>query len=326
MIKDKNYVTNTALDCFSSCLLNYFEYNGIKWSSEEAYIIGGGMNCLFDKNKQLSIKPDISVTEIYLNALKEMKVPFRFATCDQNQNEFMINCVKNEENIMVRLTTKGLKYASVFENNEEMGHFVNVIGYDDNKVYISDGYVPNRIVSTFLGEMPVEDFLDAWEKKLYTYVILDIDKENRSVVEKGMMSVDVKAFIKKSLQKFIDRNNNDNCGYKAVESFAYSLLDFAGKGDEEISKETYRIVYEMKLLGFLLSKECIKKFLSEHSVFEGFVADYSKILNSWNAILLKILKIKFYKGNTDYINDLIQQIISLNNKEIEFYTSIITLI
>ena len=61
-------------------------------------------------------------------------------------------------------------------------------------------------------------------------------------------------------------------------------------------------------------------------VFEGFVADYSKILNSWNAILLKILKIKFYKGNTDYINDLIQQIISLNNKEIEFYTSIITLI
>ena len=86
MIKDKNYVTNTALDCFSSCLLNYFEYNGIRWSPEEAYIIGGGMNGLFDKNKQLSIKPDISVTEIYLNALKEMKVPFRFATCDQNQN------------------------------------------------------------------------------------------------------------------------------------------------------------------------------------------------------------------------------------------------
>lgn len=330
MIYKKNYVTKSAVDCFSSCLLSYLNYIGIAFSLEEAFICGGGLKLRYKPDDNNYLIAEDMVTDIYIKAMSAYGIPILFDYCKDEHYNFIVECASNESMLMLRLSTSDITYHTVFQQNAEMGHFINIIGYDKDtdKVFISDGYVPTRIVSTYEGWIDINTLIHIWRKKGFAYAVLDITKSNRNSVKNGIDNFNYMDLFCKELNGYVNgsfcRDRQLYTGNAAVNAFAKKLINLCDLSPEEIADKTYKMVYNIKILGFSISKNCILKVLQRNKFLNCYEEKYQNIIKDWDKLLLYILKIKYYNSK-DYVNRIINNILDLDQKECILLRKVITL-
>lgn len=330
MIYKKGYVTKSAVDCFSSCLLSYLNYASIDFSLEEAFICGGGLKLRYKPGDHKYLVTEAMITDIYIKAMAVYDIPLRFGYCTNEHSKFIADCASNECMLILRLSTSDITYHTVFQQNAEMGHFINVIGYDKNTemVYISDGYVPTRIISTYEGWMDIHILIEMWKKKGFAYAVLDMKQDDmNSLTIKADSFNDMNLFYKE-LKNYVNgsfcKDRQLYTGYAAVDVFAENLIHLCDLSSAQIADITYKMIYNIKILGFSIGKNCILKVLHNHESMNCYEEEYLNIIKDWDKLLLHILKIKYYHSE-DYVNNVIKNILDLNKKECLLIRKIITL-
>jgi len=291
----------------------------------ETFLLGGGLDVSFAWGIKEFLSTDQHIADVYIRAMQLYGIELHKMVCETNPKDFLISAIKSEKNIMILLDTSKLSYNKVFTRNEATGHFVNVIGYRNNQVYISDGYVPTRVLSIFEGWISIEALLDIWSVYGYYYIeiaITDIEEVNKIISNQNMIST-IKLDLQHYLNGGVDNNTGLYHGISAIHNFQRYLEYVLKHEGKELEKFLYRLVYNFKIKGFFIGKNCIYNLIinifPDDNVIEK---EMQENIRNWNITMLKILKIRFEPSN-EYIGRLKNIICVLIEKEINTYRKII---
>lgn len=309
MLYQKKYRTIAGIDCFNACLTSYYRYHGFKINEYDLYYIGEGYN---EEYKMLPEGPHIfySIFCSGHNFLRESgeKTVHDFFTDSTLAKDMLINNVLHEKNISIVVRSDYLKYSRTFNAAGNIGHLLNVIGFnsENNKILISDCYVPDvKTSSSFEGWLNFEDILIAWEGMRYEYYIFYPTAASEILCKN----------IDYYLLKYVKSYN-----YLKLEEFwtlSFEFLDDVFfSGDCVVIKDIlYKLNYQLRVFGFLSDKIYFLQMLKHKFDNDPIIEKYQNIVSQWNILCLKLVKLSL-TANLSLYDKIKNEIILLNITEI----------
>ncbi len=288
----KNEEKKIGNDCVYLCLEQYFQEINSAFPLYSAFIIGGGLDIEVGGVENSFIGCKKKLCDIYIDGLNKLGIKVIKKVFPVSEN---VNVLKKElqqgKYVILQLASKEIEYHSIFAENRNVGHFVNITRIRGSEIFIRDNYIPTREISTFEGWYSIEKCNTAWQKCGCICFILE--KQNLPEFNNIICEYNKKYFgsvIKQYCEKLEDIKK-------------FFLLEIQG----EINKKIYNLIYDIKLFGFLFSKKYLHAYMTKFDIMDFFWLDeYSKVVKEWNGLILLILKLEFF------INE--EKIASLNNK------------
>jgi hypothetical protein len=309
MIYKKNYTTLDSGDCFSACLFSYLSYLNITFNYDALFILGHGLHFVNDQENYMTMVSYKSISDIYFNALDQLQIKYHCGTVKSEPVKFLFKAINEEIPIILRVSTAYLEYNKAFKENIPVGHFVNAIGIDpDNeRILISDGYVPTRKISKFQDWVPMEEILNACAVFNNEYYI----------IEKGQVEISNESINKQLHLRLKETIEQDFLS--APIRFAQNIAHSFSIGD--IEQATYISVLQLKIYGFFPGLEYLKKCLHKCNS-KKFEEQMELIITDWNLVVFMIIKLRFentkqyynricdkVKSNTEQLQRLINEIV-----------------
>ncbi len=317
MLYENGYYTQSGNQCFNSCLANYFKYNNIEIYEYDIFFIGKGYSALAQiDNKDYIIGINIAKsTEIFLNECNILYTCEKIATRSKAK-EVLKDCVIHNKLLSLNVLSNRLSYNDIFINAGDMGHIINIIGYDPlcEKVYVSDCYVPTTKEGViFEGWLNLEDIMDAWELTGFEYYVFDLLASYVNIDEiKNKCNDNIKNFFD---EYFIDYTFKRTLWQelwdkllKQVDTIIYDISQ-----NEDISRIMYAINYNLKVNGFLMLRYYILDVLKYNYFNIDLAEKFYFIIEKWKYICIAFVKISFTKSVVKYetlkkqIRDVLEQ-------------------
>lgn len=204
-------------------------------------------------------------------------------------NACILNCLAfsdidvNSSDIFFSASDQPLNYVN---NNLEVGHFINVMDYVDNQVYIVDGYAVSIMGNTFQGNVDADTVERAWAAKGYDYFHFSDIKAEKLV----HLRQDARKNLNSYLFKAHDKIANMSIDHPQIEILlqVYNLINKIIEGDDLDEQFIDKFFSMTKVQGFIVLEnmlwEKVNEFANEYS------EDYLKIVNRWNQLLLCLRK------------------------------------
>ena len=172
MIRDRGYITQQGYNCFLSCIYNYLFFCNDVRSETDLF--------LKSKGHRLTENEEEFPTYKIADSLENMELPAKIKRISEGKDarEELLKMVKEERMIILSMQTNKLKYNNVFRYAEDsLVHFVNVIGADAGRFYISDGYINLNEGVKFEDYVDFNDFVEAWKAwENFEYIEFDSKK------------------------------------------------------------------------------------------------------------------------------------------------------
>lgn len=279
-----------AHECLSACTGNLLASKYLLLSGNEIIIAGGGLRVTYN-------------TETKVIGSSMYQANFRFAerynivsqhdrlSPESDPALFIKEAIEAQKYLLIRLNAKSLNYDRVFKQAENASHFANVVETKDNAYLICDGYVPSRIASTFYGEVPCAEILQAWQEMEYEYYLFD---DIPDLDEQKIIADVWHALINGlHLYRLGGRERNLFLGKDAITEL-FRELDCVNR------ERVLEVNFQLKIFGFLSLKQIICEVLKKKEGMEDIIAQYYGIIKEWEKICLMMIKIGLSPRKTPF--------------------------
>ena len=170
MISEQGYETFTSFECLNASLANYMRFYNLGITPSEIFFLGDGFNIAAINNPHFHITSNMYISSF--NFLDSLKFDYIHDTCITDPMIFLRESILGNKAIVIKVASKYLNYNRVFRQAENASHYINAIGLCENKICISDGFVPTREPSSYQGWVSLNDILEGWGEKEYEYLCI----------------------------------------------------------------------------------------------------------------------------------------------------------
>lgn len=309
MICDKGYVTKQGYYCFNACVTNYLKFKNIMLDEVDLFIKG--------KEYEIEVREDGRIIYTLLKnpkyMLDAMGIPYEFKIIQDSENakDILSEIIKNEKLVTVFVKASCLKYNSAFMNENDMIHCVNVIGMDEqDRVLISDGYIPAYKASCFEGWVSFDELLNAWKYADYEYVNLHLDEMTDRTIDN----------IRYGMSDIFSLYIADN--EKVAKRFIDEVNDLKGCDNDIRSRKLMDFNMYLRVGGFISVKKYFLEILNKYILDKDVAEKYSNICKEWNVISCKIIKLIYVNVDSKY-DEIIHKMRELFDSENEILSGII---
>ncbi|ANU50045.1 hypothetical protein ADH76_05975 [Enterocloster clostridioformis] len=275
------YITYQGYECLNSCIVNRMRSMGYELSGSDIFFIGGGSDFKYKLKKNNKFVVANREFEADFIFCKKVGLDYSVKHIDE------INCIDILERLVdhlgcvtVDVSTLYLKYHKIFANVDEY-HFINVLKVDreNDRVYISDGYIPAIKLTVYEGWMPLAELLRSWKKSKYKVFII------RGLQKKNTLDTELKnsyKYMQKSVENYLARKDNK----KIIEVYKYILKQI--ENSSLFADMVFSYQPQLKVYGFLAYKYYILQQIKKGNpiIYE----EYKRIVNKWDAWLMDLAR------------------------------------
>lgn len=298
MITDKGYHTYQGYECLSACISNYLRWKNITISASDIFFLGNGFS-LFYENDTERILSDMYMSNYSFMNDYHINYESRNADDEKEAKNILRDSILNEDMIMIKVAAEGLKYNRIYQQAGDSQHFLNIIGWNDLDVYVSDGFVPTRKFSIYEGWVEQKNILEAWKKKNFDYYVinyLELPGDDIDVYK------EVKQMIISSILEYVDvfEKNTTIYGYSAMIHVMDNLREKLLDKDYPLSERTLYLNHQLRVYGFLSAKKMLLEEMIHYGVKADLCNEYQLIVERWSRLLMKMVKIGFSRNLNDF--------------------------
>ena len=299
-------------ECLSACLGNIFNLFYPNVSSDKIIIAGNGIDVRYDMSTKIVDTPMYKANFVFLD---QYNINYTH-NCINNQNQakdFLDNVLERKQFIVLKLDASFLSYSRVFNQTSNASHFLNILGKENSMYQFCDGYIPTRKAGVYKGNLDEDILFAAWENKNYEYLnLIELPDE---LIE---FDIDVENKLYQSLIQYCQggKINNQCIGKDAIWN---AFLDCR----DDFSKErAYELNYQLRIYGFLSTKEMIYSVINENHKLTKYSEQYKRIIMEWDSLIMSYLKIAFAQKKNK-LDEFFEKLDSCIEKEIQLLSDII---
>ncbi len=316
MICDRqNYTTEIGYECLNCCIYNYLFNEQLNIHKSEIFFYGEGFNVFYNTLEDFPAVSSL-MYESNFTFLKKAGIHFSVGYLKNSESavEFLSKCIKEEILISIKVESNNLMYDSIFAKSNAAPHFINPLGINiaSQKIFISDGYIPNIVPTVYQGWVDLEQVIRAWAAKDYYYVCINPTNElslKKPSIERGAE----KEFIK-GIRRYLDSSHEGTIGYTVLFKLLCELESYLKEENQLFNQFALKINYQLKVYGFLTIKKYISDFLKLKKLPSSFCAKYDEIIEKWYYIDKYLIKVGITKSHL-HMTSLIEKIQKLSYEE-----------
>lgn len=311
IIKDNSeYVTHQGADCFSGSIINYLNYKKININSGSICSLYDGFSQKFDYICGIpSLRGEVydSVIRFVENNAGIINIK-KFDLDIEEAEKHLIEFIENDALISVEVNTDNFEYDEVFKQSDNWIHFVNVIGYDKDNFYISDGYVPASVPKIYEGKIDRKLLMNAWKKREFKHCLLDLNNFKNADFNDSNL---IKKYLRSTLKNYLtDLSGGENYGHSAIAVFLKAIENaFYDPDFKEISQ---RINHNLKAHGFFSMRYCLLQQIRQFDDLAEEANEIEKIIKNYNLLCMLLLKAGFSQREND-----LKKLLSFGNDVME---------
>ncbi len=307
MIYENGYKTKIGSHCLLTCINNYLNYKNIEIDETALFLKVKGYN--IKKCNDGKIRYSVTLYD----HMNEVGVPYEFFRESSRETAWkkLRELIMDEKLVILFLNASRLKYNSAFKYADDIGHCLNAIGFDDqDRVYVSDGYIAGFKGVAFEDWIEAEPLLNAWEDAGFSYVLLNLDGiEKKDFLITEQMIVDCAVELQK---------NN-----LAVEEEILTSIDSLKKytDKKELELKVLEINKHIRVDGLIFTRSYMAKAIEDYVQDKQLSVEYSNLCKEWNIISCILIKLVF-DNSAERIDEIRDKIRAVFAKENEIMNSI----
>lgn len=282
MLYCESYRFKTGLECLGGCILNYYLLKGIDINAYECFFKGDGFHVEYNEKKQIL---GTNIHKANRTFLKNEDVDFEELNCINYNNAFthLKYCVDEEKCICIRVASEMLDHNQIFKRHSRSPHYLGVIGYELNNIYIFDAFVPLATPISFSGWVDLNEIMKAWEAMNYEYISFDLSKKNSR-------DMDINDRVLNSINRYLIGGKEEYIyiGHSAIRE-AIKFLRDSFFDDSRIQKFIH-FNYQIKMYGFIASKKHMLNWMNNNILDTHLKEGYKSIIEQWVSITALYLK------------------------------------
>lgn len=293
MLCNLGYKTIKSFECLNACLSNYFNFYNMPINGKDIFFLGDGFHIKYTNKDKMAI--GANTHEANFNFLDKFQIKYTNGNKYKEKDAmyFMEEQTNLDNTLCITVFTEYLMYNPIFKQLKSSAHYINILGLNvaDNKVYISDGFVPTYNPSIFEGWVELSPILEAWKRMQYEYLTFDfsgITKEKIVKIKEGSKN----AFVSGVLEYLnVNEKGEGIVGKRAVRGLFSDLKKIFMDDNVNLKNLTLDINFQLKIYGHLASKRFILQAIREYTCAKKLQDEYEQIINEWNLICIMLVKI-----------------------------------
>lgn len=314
----KDYKTHKGIECLNSCLYNHILNKGYPITGSDIFFLGHGLNITYTghlEEKMIYSEQYESNHRFLKQYLPKSLHSSLLDVAMPEMKSFLVQTIREEKALILMVSSPQLSYNKVFQKNITITHFINVIDYNADKraFLVSDGCPPVLSDEVYEDWLDEQELLDSWESMGSRYVILNFD--NNRLDEAPDKSAE--EFVRQLEHYVKGRNRFIKSKYKGYRSVATLLKDMIPLFEHrvpEISPVVMNVHRQLKINGFLQSKEFILDKAKDLQLCDKICQAYHSIIEQWNREMMILIKTGIKADMQEFLQ-LIERIEILTDKE-----------
>lgn len=303
--ENSNYKTVKGNQCLLACLHNYLNYYNFNHS--ESTIFFSNENNIPIFSRQDSDEPYGKLEIDFFSIIEDYAQNAGFLLKSEHSFDYsnsvnrLLYCVDNEISVTIGVNASKLKYHKIFARGNNALHFVNVIGHSmrDNKLYISDGFIPVNPTEFYQGWVNIDEILPAWQAKKYYMIIFEL---NPSCLKLNRINYDrILLQLNKHLVKYLTGGREGDIIY-GIDALIYYKENIVNifKDSRSDSREIF-IKFNMQLRnwGFFTCKKMIMEILNNQNELKNYGEKIREINKKWEYVSKLLIKMAFSNRRVD---------------------------
>jgi len=290
--------------------------------------ITGGEICFLGGGYELLAKEEIGMVSnlynSYFSTLEYIGVSYKSCKkIDSKPFDFIKAQIDSGNILCMNVSTKYLEYSLIFQQSAaESPHFINVIGYNEaeEKIKISDGFIPTLKPSLYEGWANCSSVLTAWKNRDFEHILFD--RKEQMIDWDKCRAIEI-LNLKKSIFYYLypqkESQNNDSYGEMAIKKSLYGLLADLDDRKEKILD----LNYKLRINGFFSIKRFTLQALEAMEVNSDLCKLYNDIISEWNNMSLPLIKASI-SNNLQFLNDVVHKGFEIIEKERKVLCELLT--
>lgn len=316
MISDDNrYQTIQGAYCLTSCVSNYINYMGIPFNEFEL---------IFEDDFQMVVSVDttpkltVLLTDLVWKFFKKRSVEIDVMSIDSNNWPLISEHILNNQLVIAHLTPNYLNYNKLFRRNKikNSRHFVNLLGINmNNKVFISDGYIPVTPLQTFHDWTELN--IDFNDRNNMVYILnkkqiqsLSLSNDNKYIFEQ----------LKKYMLLYMEGSQKKDCYYGQLAYLKYAEAISDISNIQHNPHVFFEITSTLYTGGVISSKRLLMQIAQRLHLTE-MVKGLEEVIRNLYILTMLIMKCKYEEK--EYIQDVYVKIKEIRMLEMEIYKRVI---
>ena len=302
-MKLEGYHTILGQECLSSCITNFFCYEGYALHTYDIPIIGEGLGMKYSDFNDI---PEIHtfIYESCFRFLDRCKLDYQCGNLDPTDAiSFLKESLAQKNRIVLRVNASRLPYNKAFRRGNVVQHFINFIGIteDDSSIKISDGCAPAYQESIFEDRIETEDLISAWSDLGFGYLMLRFlpDQEFcfRHYDSRRLFYREMKRNKPTFANKLVGK------GICAISCFQYKLVKKLNNPQPLSQDEmAYATCNHIRIGGMLALKKMLYLYLADSVDDQELLNRYKKSVELWDAASLLLVKFAVSKSERDFVS------------------------
>lgn len=316
MVKE-SYTTYKGIECLNSCIYNYLKNDGFEICLSDIFFGGRGLDMRYTGmlSERMLYSYQYKSNFKFINLYLKDSIVDNYVAELYDMKEFLINSVKNNEKIILRVSSSNLPYNKVFDKNKIISHYVNVIDYDLVKdvFIVSDGCVPVNGESIYQGETAANVLIENWRKMNGEYLILQYNEYMAHSLKKDSYKV-----FKKQIRNYIKSKNHIlGSRYKGMDcilSLQEDMYLLFEKQSDDLQNIVIDIRRQLNMEGFMQAKYYIYDKMCDICVSDEICKAYEENICNWNKVIFNFVKAGLKKNMEEY-QEVVRFTSKLNEEE-----------
>lgn len=299
----EGYHTIQGQECLSSCITNFFCYEGYELHSYDIPIIGKGLGM---KYSDLNGIPGIHtfIYESSFRFLDRCRLDYQCGNLDPTEaNSFLKGNLAQGNRTVLRVNASRLPYNKAFQRGTVVQHFINFIGMaeDGSAIKISDGCAPTYQESVFEDWIKTEDLISAWSDLEFGYLLLRFLPDQDFCFKHCDIHRLFYREMKRNKPTFA--NKLAGRGVCAISYFQNKLAQKL-KDPQPFSQDemAYAISNNIRIGGMLALKKLLHLYLADTINDQELLNSYKKSVELWDAASLLLIKFAVSKSDRDLVS------------------------
>lgn len=313
-----NYTTLQGYECLSSCIVNHLQCEGLNVLPIDILMTNGKLQCRYnEKNSAPNIFTGLFESSFLF--LDFNNITYEIGQIEKGDKyRFIESCFMQDKKVIVCVAAQLLNYNSVYRTDDNVQHFINIIGVDaeNDIIKVSDGCTPTYKDGIYENWIPGKVLFDAWEKMGARYItvnIADIIKDNfdETLRKKNFIRV----MKKSNPESFMRFRNNSITELRRYQKKVDNIVDSSSLLDQGLLIQASR---NLKINSIIAQKQIVLQYLEIIKVDKKIIDEYRDLIYRWNNTSIAMIKISLSKQKDDIymLKESLKNIIKLEKRSI----------
>lgn len=333
MRKCENYVTNQGVNCVLSSFADNVSLYNEKFDDSYIFFLMNGFDIryvetCFDDVYEILFSHNLD--RLIEKFMRRYGITYGFYSRNHSFDEFLEwtkTKIHNSSPILLTVYANNLDYSISFSNNHNQIHSINIIGYNDCGVLISDCFVPSVPPKTYEGVISYDALEKMWnDKESGLFKIYDI------YYEKGIQDISITdELILESLHTnfthYFDTNHKKSY-VRAINNLCDNLERVLVE-TIDVKETSSLLANKFNLESIIPARELLKKCLTRLSASIAIEAELLQeiedLLGKWKRLQYKLIMAGI-RNKVNYFQDVVASMRQLLVVEQELFQRIDSII